>query len=206
MSECFDHVGRDKRRYIAAERGDLANDRARDIAVLRRTHDKDGLQLVIQAIVEVGLLQLVLKVGHGAQTLNDGTCPLFGGGDKATYDKYEECLLKKMGKPAYIGDVLSHAILPALTLGLLTAGIFLRLVRTNVIGTYNMPYIDAAQASVGSGETPRGAPEGVEHFIWGATASAVAAPGTSVQASPRPSEPGCRSEERRVGKECLRPV
>ena len=33
-----------------------------------------------------------------------------------------------------------------------------------------MPYIDAAQASVGSGETPRGAPEGVEHFIWGATA------------------------------------
>lgn len=35
---------------------------------------------------------------------------------------------------------------------------------------YSMPYIDAAQASVGSGETPRGAPEGVEHFIWGATA------------------------------------
>ena len=50
------------------------------------------------------------------------------------------------GNPAYIGDVLSHAILPALTLGLLTAGIFLRLVRTNVIGTYNMPYIDAARS------------------------------------------------------------
>ena len=50
------------------------------------------------------------------------------------------------GNPSYIGDVLSHAILPALTLGLLTAGIFLRLVRTNVIGTYNMPYIDAARS------------------------------------------------------------
>jgi peptide/nickel transport system permease protein len=50
------------------------------------------------------------------------------------------------GNPAYIQDVLLHAVLPAITLGLLTAGIFLRLVRTNVIGTYNMPYIDAARS------------------------------------------------------------
>lgn len=50
------------------------------------------------------------------------------------------------GNPNYIWDVVSHAILPAMTLGLLTAGIFLRLVRTNVIGTYNMPYIDAARS------------------------------------------------------------
>lgn len=50
------------------------------------------------------------------------------------------------GNPNYVWDVLSHAILPALTLGLLTAGIFLRLVRTNVIGTYNMPYIEAARS------------------------------------------------------------
>jgi peptide/nickel transport system permease protein len=50
------------------------------------------------------------------------------------------------GNPAYVQDVLEHAILPALTLGLLTAGIFLRLVRTNVIGTHNMPYVDAARS------------------------------------------------------------
>jgi peptide/nickel transport system permease protein len=50
------------------------------------------------------------------------------------------------GNPAYIQDVLLHAVLPALTLGLLTAGIFLRLVRTNVIGTFNMPYVDAARS------------------------------------------------------------
>ncbi|MFT4220960.1 MAG: ABC transporter permease [Microbacterium sp.] len=50
------------------------------------------------------------------------------------------------GNAAYVGDVLAHAVLPALTLGLLTAGIFLRLVRTNVIGTHNMPYIDAARS------------------------------------------------------------
>ncbi|MDE0546314.1 ABC transporter permease [Microbacterium sp. C7(2022)] len=50
------------------------------------------------------------------------------------------------GNPAYVQDVLMHAVLPAMTLGLLTAGIFLRLVRTNVIGTYNMPYVDAARS------------------------------------------------------------
>ena len=55
------------------------------------------------------------------------------------------------GNPAYVQDVLLHAVLPALTLGLLTAGIFLRLVRTNVIGTYNMPYVEAAR-SRGVGE------------------------------------------------------
>ncbi len=52
----------------------------------------------------------------------------------------------RSGNPAYISDVLQHAILPGITLGLLTAGIFLRLVRTNVIGTLSMPYVDAARS------------------------------------------------------------
>lgn len=55
------------------------------------------------------------------------------------------------GNPADVGDVLSHAILPGIALGLLTAGIFLRLVRTNVIGTLSADYIDAAR-SRGVGE------------------------------------------------------
>ena len=51
--------------------------------------------------------------------------------------------------------MLAHAVLPGLTLGLLTAGIFLRLVRTNVIGTLSMPTTStrparAASASSGS--------------------------------------------------------
>jgi peptide/nickel transport system permease protein len=50
------------------------------------------------------------------------------------------------GDPAVIGDVLSHAVLPATALGLLTAGIFLRLVRTNVIGTLSTDYVDAARS------------------------------------------------------------
>jgi peptide/nickel transport system permease protein len=52
----------------------------------------------------------------------------------------------RLGNPADISDVLMHAVLPGLALGLLTAGIFLRLVRTNVIGTLSMDYVDAARS------------------------------------------------------------
>ncbi|TDW31559.1 ABC transporter permease [Cryobacterium psychrophilum] len=50
------------------------------------------------------------------------------------------------GNAAVLGDVLSHAVLPALALGLLTAGVFLRLVRTNVIGTLGTDYVNAARS------------------------------------------------------------
>jgi peptide/nickel transport system permease protein len=50
------------------------------------------------------------------------------------------------GNPADIGDVLQHAVLPALALGFLTAGVFLRLVRTNTIGTLSREYIDSARS------------------------------------------------------------
>lgn len=52
----------------------------------------------------------------------------------------------RLGSPELIADALSHAILPALALGLLTGGIFLRLVRTNLIGTLEMPYVDSARS------------------------------------------------------------
>ena len=57
----------------------------------------------------------------------------------------------KLGDPEVITDVLEHAVLPAIALGLLTAGVFLRLVRTNVIGTLGMGYVEAARS--------RGVPE-----------------------------------------------
>jgi peptide/nickel transport system permease protein len=50
------------------------------------------------------------------------------------------------GNLSDVGDVLSHAILPGIALGLLTAGVFLRLVRTNVIGTLSADYVDAARS------------------------------------------------------------
>ena len=52
----------------------------------------------------------------------------------------------RLGDGAVIADVLAHAVLPALALGLLTAGIFLRLVRTNMIGTLGQDYITAARS------------------------------------------------------------
>jgi peptide/nickel transport system permease protein len=50
------------------------------------------------------------------------------------------------GDGGVIKDVLQHAVLPAVALGLLTAGVFLRLVRTNVIGTLGTGYVEAARS------------------------------------------------------------
>jgi peptide/nickel transport system permease protein len=47
---------------------------------------------------------------------------------------------------AALWDVTKHLILPALTLGLVTAGVFIRLVRINVIRTLRDDYIEAARA------------------------------------------------------------
>lgn len=52
----------------------------------------------------------------------------------------------RSGNMAAAGDVIQHAILPAVALGLLTAGVFLRLVRTNVIGTLGRDYVEAGRS------------------------------------------------------------
>jgi peptide/nickel transport system permease protein len=51
----------------------------------------------------------------------------------------------QLGNLDILGDVLWHAVLPSCALGLLTAGVFIRLVRTNVISTYTSDYIYAAR-------------------------------------------------------------
>ncbi|MGG5173646.1 ABC transporter permease [Pseudarthrobacter sp. J1763] len=45
-----------------------------------------------------------------------------------------------------LSDVAAHSVLPAIALGLLTGGVFLRLVRTNVIGTLSKDYVEAARS------------------------------------------------------------
>ncbi len=50
------------------------------------------------------------------------------------------------GDYGYLWDVVQHAILPAIALGLLTAGVFLRLVRINLIQTLRSDFVDAARA------------------------------------------------------------
>jgi peptide/nickel transport system permease protein len=45
-----------------------------------------------------------------------------------------------------INDVLKHLLLPAITLGLLVCGVFIRLVRVNILQTMQSDYVEAAQA------------------------------------------------------------
>jgi peptide/nickel transport system permease protein len=52
----------------------------------------------------------------------------------------------RLGDGDVVHDVLQHAVLPSLALGMLTAGVFLRLVRTNVIGTLGAGYVEAARS------------------------------------------------------------
>lgn len=52
----------------------------------------------------------------------------------------------RIGNVEVLGDVLAHAVLPAIALGILTAGVFLRLVRTNLIGTLGQQYIDSGRS------------------------------------------------------------
>ncbi len=50
------------------------------------------------------------------------------------------------GNWSALGDIVKHLILPASTLGIATAGIFIRLIRVNVIRTLRDDYIEAARA------------------------------------------------------------
>jgi peptide/nickel transport system permease protein len=50
------------------------------------------------------------------------------------------------GDTAAIKDVLEHLLLPAVTLGLLVCGVFIRLVRVNILQTMQADYVEAAQA------------------------------------------------------------
>jgi peptide/nickel transport system permease protein len=52
----------------------------------------------------------------------------------------------RSGHPAYVADVLEHAVLPAFALGLLTAGVFIRLIRINLLETVRADYVTAARA------------------------------------------------------------
>jgi peptide/nickel transport system permease protein len=50
------------------------------------------------------------------------------------------------GNTSYVWDVVRHTVLPAVTLGLLVAGVFLRLVRVNLLQTLRSDYVEAARA------------------------------------------------------------
>jgi peptide/nickel transport system permease protein len=60
------------------------------------------------------------------------------------------------GNGEAITDVLKHLLLPALTLGLLICGVFIRLVRVNILQTMQADYVEAAEArGISSGKVTR---------------------------------------------------
>ncbi|WP_418607908.1 ABC transporter permease [Georgenia sp. SUBG003] len=99
------------------------------------------------------LLQLVFSVWLGWFPLSGRASPdvqlILGRISGSTGINIVDSL--RTGRWDLISDVLAHVALPAITLGLLTAGVFLRLVRTNLIGTLGREYVDAAR-SRGVGE------------------------------------------------------
>ncbi len=50
------------------------------------------------------------------------------------------------GNPSWIWDVVQHHVLPCLVLGLLLSGVFIRLVRVNVLQALKGDYVEAARA------------------------------------------------------------
>ena len=50
------------------------------------------------------------------------------------------------GDNSYLWDVIRHTVLPAVTLGLLVTGVFIRLVRVNLLQTLRSDYVEAARA------------------------------------------------------------
>ena len=50
------------------------------------------------------------------------------------------------GNGSYVVDVLRHAVLPGLALGLMTAGVFIRLIRINLLQTLRADFVTAARA------------------------------------------------------------
>ncbi len=65
-------------------------------------------------------------------------------GDHETHIMLLDAIL--WGSPDMVLDVLQHAVLPAVALGLLTGGVFLRLVRVNLLQTLRADFVTAARA------------------------------------------------------------
>ena len=94
----------------------------------------------------LGLIaQLVFGVWLGWLPISDQASPL----TQALLKTHTNILFLDAiidGNWTALWDVTKHLILPATTLGLITAGVFIRLIRVNVIRTLRDDYIEAARA------------------------------------------------------------
>jgi peptide/nickel transport system permease protein len=105
-----------------------------------------GIVIYAMPVFFLGFLaQLVFGVWLGVLPTSDQASPI----TQATLQTHTNILLVDAvieRNWAAFWDVLQHLILPATTLGLVIGGIFIRLVRVNVIRTMKDDYIEAARA------------------------------------------------------------
>lgn len=125
------------------------------VAAKRRDHGADaGIRTfaILCYATPVFFLGLVLKLIFSVWM---GVLPSSGRASLSSQMQFERLISPtgfyiidalQLGDMNVLIDVLQHAVLPALALGLLTAGVFIRLVRTNVISTYNSGYVEAARS------------------------------------------------------------
>jgi peptide/nickel transport system permease protein len=105
-----------------------------------------GIVIYATPVFFLGLMaQLFFGSYLGWLPTSDRASPL----TEATLDTHThiytiDTLINRDGE-AFV-DVVKHLILPAVTLGLVTAGVFIRLIRVNVIRTMKDDYIEAARA------------------------------------------------------------
>jgi peptide/nickel transport system permease protein len=98
----------------------------------------------------------IFFVGYLLQAYVAGPLGLPTSGDSSPITSFEIKLHPKThillvdailsGDGAAIEDVLKHLLLPAVTLGLLICGVFIRLVRVNILQTNQADYVEAAEA------------------------------------------------------------
>jgi len=105
-----------------------------------------GIVTYATPVFFLGLLaQLVFGVWLGWLPISDQASPV----TQALLKTHTNILFVDAiidGNGGALWDVTKHLILPATTLGLATAGIFIRLIRVNVIRTLRDDYIEAARA------------------------------------------------------------
>jgi peptide/nickel transport system permease protein len=105
-----------------------------------------GIIIYAMPVFFIGLLaQLVFGVWLGWLPISDQASPI----TQALLKTHTNILFVDAiwdRNWAALRDVTRHLILPAMTLGLVTAGVFIRLVRINVIRTLRDDYIEAARA------------------------------------------------------------
>ncbi len=130
---------------LAAYRRDRASDAVlRILAIMGYATPVFFAGLLLKLVFSVGLDWLPVA---GRATSSDEL--ILQGAAHPTHIYFIDAL--RLGNLSILGDVLEHAVLPGIALGLLIGGVFLRLVRTNMIGTLGQDYIESGR-SRGVGE------------------------------------------------------